>query len=127
MSILLCINYGGRYKWNFNCDLLFRGTSNIFFTSNELSWNWWLFLWFTKQTTNSFCNIVMLHTWNEMIRKLNMLRDWIKQFGMTNFESFFICSESNTILLQLFHEPYTTYMFQRRIIRFFKLTKLWQK
>ena len=32
-------------------------------------------------------------------------RDRIKQFGIVNYESFFISSESNTILLQLFHEP----------------------
>ena len=30
--------------------------------------------------------------------------DWIKQFGIANYKSFFISYESNTILLQLFHE-----------------------
>ena len=32
-------------------------------------------------------------------------RDWIKWFGIVNFESFLICSESKTVFLQLFHEP----------------------
>ena len=54
-------------------------------------------------------------------------RDRTKRFGIANYKLFSICSESNTILLQFFHEPYITHMFQKRIIRFLKLTKLRRK
>ena len=54
-------------------------------------------------------------------------RDQIKWFGIANYESFFIFSGSNTILLELFHKPYITHMFQKRIIRFSKLIKLQRK
>ena len=49
--------------------------------------------------------------------------DQIKQFRIMNYKLFFICSESNTILLQLFLKPFITHMFQNKI-RFLKLTKL---
>ena len=32
-------------------------------------------------------------------------RDWIMQFRIANYESFFVSSESTKTLLQLFHEP----------------------
>ena len=34
-----------------------------------------------------------------------VLRHRIKRFGIANYESFFICSESKTAFPQLFHEP----------------------
>ena len=38
-----------------------------------------------------------------------------------------MCSESNTTPLSLFHKPFINHMFQKRIIKFLKLTKLWRK
>ena len=56
-----------------------------------------------------------------------LLRDRIKQFGIMNYELFLIYSESKAAFPQLFHELYITHMFQKRIMKFLKMTKLQQK
>ena len=39
------------------------------------------------------------------LHTLPYYRNQIKRFGIANSELFFTCSKSNTLLLQLFHEP----------------------
>lgn len=74
-SYFFCITCCGRCKWNLLSVTCFLKEQAIFFTSNQLNWNWWQLLWFTKEI-NIFCNRFMLFTWNEMIRKVNILRLW---------------------------------------------------
>ena len=66
------------------------------------------------------------------ITKILLKQDWpgieSSDSGSRIANSFlYVVNQTQYILLQLFHKPYITQMFQKRIIRFLKLSKLQQK
>ena len=65
--------------------------------------------------TSEISTLPEIAVWTQFICCSGMeLGDW----GSRITNHFFIRCESNPILLPLFHEPYITHMFQKRIIRF---------
>ena len=85
-----------------------------------------LFLCLCPISCNLFSNNFLYNSLMQLFF-MKVYRDQIKWFGIANHGLFFASSESKTTLLQLFHKPWITSMFQKTIIKFLKLTKLQQK